>query len=132
MRDEIIKFETGILALKKGFRFTHIIEDRYESICHIYTDGGYLCKYVAYEPDFYDEEYPDIPAPTQSMLQRWLREEHDIQIKIERLNTIEDGWQYVGEYGKLVASKGTGYFSNIYEEVLEETLIKALKFIEDV
>ena len=125
MKERLILFETAKLALKKGFRFTHMLEDSYESICHVYNESGCLCKYVNYEPDFYTVTYPDIPAATQSMLQAWLREEHGIIVFVAPIvpECKEFGFTIVPE-----TETSLGFYKT-YEDALEAGLLKALTLI---
>lgn len=63
---------------------------------------------------------------TQSLLQRWLREKHNIHITIncKRTDLSLDGFWYV------VKSLSSKMF-NTYEQALEEGLYKALKLIKN-
>ena len=66
-------------------------------------------------------------APTQSLLQKWLREKHDIHITITSIS--QESWQY--HIQKPKDKLGDNYeedFEN-YEEALEVGLQEALKLI---
>ena len=78
IHEEICTFEVAKLAKEKGFpqhigNDAYIVEneydDEYEVGCH------YPIQFI---PDY----LPTITAPTQSLLQRWLREEKKIYIAI--------------------------------------------------
>lgn len=78
IHDEIVTFEVAKPAKEKGFPQqigddAYIVEneydDKYEVGCH------YPIQFI---PDY----LPTITAPTQSILQRWLREEKKIHIEI--------------------------------------------------
>ena len=60
-------------------------------------------------------------APTQALLQRWLREEYNIDI------FIESGYCYIiqNEKTKIIET----FLFPTYEEALEEGLLSALKMI---
>ena len=66
-----------------------------------------------------------IDAPTQSLLQKWLREEHQLYVLINYVNKEQFNWEINmfqhGEYG-------IGFRGN-YEEALEAGLLTALKLI---
>lgn len=99
MENQLISFETAKLAKEKGFR---------EFCCYAYTNDG---KYMyGNEIGFYWKSYTI--SPTQSLLQRWLREKHNIFMKNINVYKLED------LYGKT------------YEEVLEVDLQEALLLIK--
>ena len=84
IHDEIVTYEVAKLAKEKGFpqhigNDAYVVEneydDKYEVECH------YPIQFI---PDY----LPTIAAPTQSLLQRWLREEKGIVIDV-----VLD-WQY--------------------------------------
>ena len=130
MEEQYVTFKTAKLAKEKGFN----------EICHYFyrTDGtstnhternsasGLWCA-----------------APTQSLLQRWLRETHNIFIEIT-YEFYPDGINYnfqVLTYDSkekidyINNDKSTGIYGdngeyNTYELALEAALQKALSFIE--
>lgn len=132
MEEQKISLETCVLAYEKGYplgRITHLNEDRS------------LIKYVEYTY-----------VPTQSLLQRWLREKHDIHVSVNvrfhekktngvvmyayEISTLEnyyDGigdnlnhWlQGLGEYDPLY------HTHEKYEEALEIGLQEGLKLIKE-
>lgn len=75
MQEELITFETAKLAKEKGF-----IK---------YTNFRYMSKDVegclVNIGDLTTLAGADISAPTQSLLQRWLREVHNIDVKVMNL-----------------------------------------------
>lgn len=77
--------------------------------------------------------YPNVP--TQSLLQKWLREIHFIFIKVD-LNPNDDTYSFYGDYKPngvwtYIESdiENTGYKS--YEDALEAGLLVGLKLIEN-
>lgn len=97
MEEQLITFETAKLAKDKGFDWI-ISDDKF------YDYSGEL--------DFtfqgYDEgvtENGRTPAPTQSLLQKWLREEHEIYIEVE----ITDNTKYFHFKYVLITSKDRDY-----------------------
>lgn len=69
MKEEIISFEIAKLAKEKGFRWT--TDNKL-----FYNENGYLNILQ------FSEE--DIPAPTQSLLQKFIRETRSVHIEIHR------------------------------------------------
>ncbi len=70
-------------------------------------------------------------APTQSLLQKWLREVHNIHVNVSygltftfKINGDLKGNDYV-DYSNIEE-----YWSRTYEEALEKGLIEGLKLIE--
>lgn len=133
MKEELIQFETAKLAKEKGFDI---------SVVNFYTTGkkNYLTNTRNYDDDGYAESnwnnglgsYPTSPdyvecsAPTQALLQKWLREKCNIEVfvKSEYKNKVKIGFYYGGnlEYSKPIYKT--------YEEALEEGLQEALKLIK--
>lgn len=127
MKDELISFETAKLAKEKGFIGTNnttdyvpmyiesiLIEGQGEDDCR---DGYYL-------------------APTQSLLQRWLREKHEIHVElcVDVYDDLETmcfrGFNILNmkEYDSLDSSNNDCF--KIYEQALEAGLQEALKLIK--
>lgn len=78
IHDEICTYEVAKLAKEKGFP-QHITEEAY--IVDNYGEDDYNIGDrlpIPLIPDYMD----DVAAPTQSLLQRWLREEKNIHIEI--------------------------------------------------
>ena len=108
MKEQLISFETAKLAKEKGFGCetdNYYSEDSNELINEAYCN----C-----------EEY-GTSAPTQSLLQKWLREKHNFAV------LIEEGWTWTHRFGWCTVNAGKEF--NTYEEALEDGLIKALKII---
>ena len=106
----LISFETAKLAKEKGFK----------KLCDFsYDEDGILTGNC--------EQSYNYVAPTQSLLQKWLREKHDIHITITSIS--QESWQY--HIQKPKDKLGDNYeedFEN-YEEALEVGLQEALKLI---
>lgn len=113
--DKLISFETAILAKEKGFN----------EVC--------LNNY-ALDGNSYDRKPVGLSAPTQSLLQDWLREKHNIYIVI--LPTINMCWAFkiinIGnENIELPPYDGVdAYDYSVYEEALEAGLFEGLKLIK--
>lgn len=113
MEEQLISFETAKLAKEKGF----------DIHCRFYYDEEMLNVYE--NEDFpYNSWGGSLFAPTQSLLQKWLREIHNIDIVLD--HAVSTGWYY------------RVYFKNMnwstpfkkYEEALEQGLLEALKLIK--
>lgn len=112
MREELISFDTDRLAKEKGFDL------------HICTCGGY--------PECICDQ--DKERPTQSLLQRWLREEHGLHIEVcvDLCDDLETmcfrGFNILTmkEYDRVYTSNE---FYKLYEEVLEKGLMQGLKLV---
>lgn len=124
MNEQLVTFETAKLAEEKGFREKCLSAYVYRNEYHqtsdykgvLVHDNILLC---------------DIYAPTQSLLQKWLREENNIIVE----TTI-----YTAEYFtyklysrnniiKILFLGGINEIYNTYEEALETGLQEALKLI---
>lgn len=142
MKDTLISFKTAILAKEKGFDLECL---------HFYCKNS-TCDYIekpykySFEVNANREEYRDgkvdnfgygltWSAPTQSLLQKWLRDIHDIDVMLSRencLDTPRTGFStcvLTVDKGSFF-SWGLGGTHKTYEEALEQGLIKALELIE--
>lgn len=130
MKDQIISFETAKLAKEKGL------------ISGVESYGYYCIGFKSIDPIKDDlvstnlrttigKQYHLALAPTQSLLQRWLREIHYIDVESRTI-------RYAGD------DKSSGYSSYIngsitdlgnkfktYEDALEDALVKGLNLIKD-
>ena len=125
MKDTLVGLEVAKLAKEKGFN---------ERVIHYYTPEGYCTESEGYrterlvESDWNNGEgnYPTMPedvscsAPTQSLLQKWLREKHNIDVYCIPCET---------QLGDMTLWKSDDTFVGTYEEALEVGLIEALKAI---
>lgn len=130
MKDELITFETAALAKEKGFDVP--VTDAY------LKDSGELYD----EEDCPEKEnqnlYPNgVSAPTQYLLQRWLREEKGIAVDVYTdLSLIKKGFKYRCDLIALFVidcdsrTLNLGKEFTTYEQALEAGLQKALKLIK--
>ena len=139
MQDQLISFETAKLAKEKGFKIptTVMYKGNEKSYGHN-NEWGIDEKRLDGKFPYTNQQWYSIP--TQSLLQKWLREVHNIHVNIfcdydrkdETYNTYwncniillnwgEDREQYV-------ASKIRN-FNNKFEEAYEIGLQEALKLI---
>ena len=120
LKEKLISFETAILAKEKGFN----ISSRGEGMGKRIFINGELVDTIFSSKDH-------IHAPTQSLLQKWLREVHEISIKIDDYYTNSRvRFDYnVCELGSQ-EDNPVGIFET-YEEALEIGLQEALKLIKN-
>jgi len=133
MKEELISFKTAKLAKEKGF----------DEWCYAWY---YEDKLVSYRPtkegvpsngvrrnhsNQFNDSHLHCSAPTQSLLQRWLREEHDLHIKMIPYKGKDPTF-----YQSEVDGMGTGCLvetinDDSYENILEVSLFQALKLINN-
>ena len=124
MKEQIISFETAKLAKEKGYL---------ESCLKPYnSEGGFLqrnydlCEYII------EKDYPIYSAPSQTLLQKWLREEHEIDIYINRSFSMKHSYHYEVlnkcDYDNIIQQDCIPNRS--YEECLEEALLEGLNLIK--
>lgn len=124
MKDEIVSFETANLARKKGYPQDTFGTTEMKSACYLkdgsFYPNGCICNIECASS-----------APTQSMLQRWFREEHKIFIGIQ-YNGFSKSFYWT------CVDMNKGLFSGAkdvnmeeyktYEEALEDALLCNLKY----
>lgn len=117
MEDQLIRFETAKLAQEKGFKEYCVMayfKDAKLSLSNCYSLKDDECRSE-------DEVY----APTQSLLQKWLREKCNINIGLSYINCeIGEYWDWRVHSYWCYGNKQT------YEQALEEALYEALKLIK--
>ena len=124
MEEQLISFETAKLAKEKGFGGKEL------TTLNGYFRGGILCSIPCNnKSDFCHED--EFSAPTQSLLQKWLREKHHLIIIVayqyEHDSTPYSYWIYK-EFQSLPINQWVNDL-NTYEEALEVGLQEALKLI---
>ena len=76
LKETVVRYDTAKLAVSLGFEDTiGVFKGK-----SYYNQEGELNGDVTYE--LKNKESKSIPAPTQSLLQKWLRDEHKIHIFI--------------------------------------------------
>ena len=117
MKEQLIKFETAKLAKEKGFDWEVIDGFTLEGKPIPFANFGYYN---------WNEEIRDISQSTQSLLQKWLREIHDIHL----LNSFQFEQHVFRVVTNIAFSNpiNTHRYSS-YEEALEIALKIALKLI---
>jgi len=143
MKESLISFDTSKLAYEMGYTRETVGISFTSTRRNYYTSGGILngdCTGFIQDVIKYGREKAKIdhilyPATSQSLLQKWLREEHKIFV------TIDIPWYYTfGNYSysvrkekfdcgiELPLMEDMPIFGT-YEEALEEGLIGALRLI---
>jgi hypothetical protein len=124
MEEQLISFETAKLTKEKGFP----VKD---------GDLGYFYVYNKREKEFEFSTDAEIinftvdsylPAPTQSLLQKWLREKRQIHIEIYS-NHSGWGWILTEINGTTIKEIKDDIFFKNFEEALEIGLEKALNLL---
>lgn len=126
IHEEICTYEVAKLAKEKGFpqhigNDAYIVENEYDDE---YEAG--CCYPIQFIPDY----LPTVTAPTQSLLQRWLREEKGIHIAVfpNMANSFE--------FDYIVYVKGSKFWNPVYtahndfatyELALEDAIAYSLK-----
>ena len=121
MTEELITFDTAKLAK----------EEQYPIYNNLAKTGFYNIRtgtYIHFGRTGQQTAIHLCAAPTQSLLQRWLREEHSVLLTVEYSLSDDDWFHYI--YKNDVW--GSKYVhSNTYEESLEKGLQEALKLINN-
>jgi hypothetical protein len=132
MRDDVILFETAKLARDKGFKIPCDGRYYWDHKWQLSLKGAVKCSNDSGMDDRANVSYC---APTQSLIQKWLRDEHRIYVTV---SSIEDGEAILFDYAIKQKAQIFG-FSEIqskleefktYEEALEAGIIKALNLIK--
>jgi hypothetical protein len=116
MKEQLITFETAELAKEKGFD----ISSRSDGVGMDVFKNGRLTHTI-----FYDKNH--IYAPTQSLLQKWLREKHNIHICVKFFGQSH---QYTLEVSEDYYSPTRYIGIETYEEALEKGLYESLLLIK--
>lgn len=113
--EQLISFETAKLAKEKGLNENGIVWLFYE-------ENGRMFNNLE------DTGEQDYICCTQAFLQKWLREEYDIDVWVEHFNPSERYFYQCPQlndiFGKL------NHWGDTYEEALEKGLQEALKTIK--
>ena len=151
-KEQLISFETAKLTKEKQFQeYTSYFYTEETGLCSIDGDGDILNIYnndltlkdiiwdcngdfwyneIEDEEDVYAQTYEPIkyPAPTQSLLQKWLREKHKIHITI--FSSSQESWMFrITKPNQMLTEGIYGEDFITYEEALEVGLQEALKLI---
>lgn len=136
MKEQLISFKTAKLAKEKGFKNESCLK------CLVFD------KKQNKELELYYNETSPLHEnfvmlgllPTQSLLQKWLREKHNIQVYAYSYSVKgnKNGGKSFSDYiyvvnslndSKVIQSDVREELHQVYEEALEEGLCEALKLI---
>ena len=170
MQEQLISLKTAKLAKEKQFQeYTSYFYTKENGLCSIDTDGEILNIYnddltfkdsiwdcngdfwyneIEDEEGIYAQTYEPIkyPTPTQSLLQKWLREEHNIFVEVKINERLFKSLHEHSHNIKCLKWRWTNYCNiddsefiyesfcsqityDTYEEALEIGLQEALKLI---
>lgn len=125
MKEQRVNFETAVLAKEKGLctYFEHINGTGY--VPAFYSEDG-----IEYEETEFQQEDCVIEdrylRPTQSLLQKWIREVHSIDVLVDK-GFLSNKYSY--EVYRKNVTFDSEYIFKTYEEALEIGLYEALKLI---
>ncbi len=145
MEEQLISFETAKLAKEKRFdvpTLRNYLEDTLDDF-NIFNNTPFDFNNTKDEGGNIIEEHPFSSAPTQSLLQKWLREKYNIHINIyasgvglyatvvnQIIKTGPGAMDYKYNQADAKGSKYKNGNHDTYEEALEAGLQKALKLIK--
>ena len=131
LKETVVRYDTAKLAVSLGFEDTiGVFKGK-----SYYNQEGELNGDVTYE--LKNKESKSIPAPTQSLLQKWLRDEHQINILVlffpntkkftgNAYSMLLNGKEYMEELKKDKHLK-----CDTYEEALEMALLIGLDILKN-
>lgn len=129
MIDRVISFETAILAKEKGFP-----QIRLDDVKNHYNEHGNLNGTILFAKQYIKDNklsgkscfMNSYVAPTQSLLQKWIRENYGIDLWVEKYPNDKI---YHPQCPMRDNPNGIGYF-HTYEDALEAVLVIALNLIK--
>lgn len=127
---KLVSFKVAELAKQKGFDIKIQQKNQVYDCFLGVIDKNFISDDVQ---NWNDKKYADIcSAPTQSLLQSWLRDKHNLNISIQLGYGIPNSWwsyfiQSIKDDSLIVNTENIFYS---YEEALEDGLYEALKIIE--
>ena len=127
MEEKLIEFDTAILAKERGFNV--------EVSKGYYKHGDIKLLLWIDSENHNDQEDFLCVAPTQALLQKWLREEHKLYVTVDVCAYNEEG-----RYSAKLSGHGKEGFMPVlldgftiystYEDALEEGLRESLELLE--
>jgi hypothetical protein len=118
MEDQIVSLETAQLAKNNNFDLA--------VSSHYLSDGKFSSIKGKYPNGRIDNLYA---APTQSLLQRWLREKHKYYIQVMYNKRGNFSVMLVDSSDNVLSDTLYGETYSTYEEALEKGLVETLKLI---
>ena len=150
MEDQLVTFETAVLAREKGFDIhcDNRFDEQTKEVINfkdfivknfISRDPAYYYHYIDSLKEGYNDKFLNddkgfyLSIPTQSLLQRWLREKHKIDIHVDPFQEGNDGKVfYVGFWSDDTSEEAEikdEDYKETYEEALESVLQEVLELI---
>lgn len=131
MKEQLIEYKTAKLAKEKGFDVP--VDSLYSKFSDnsMIIDNSYLKTYNEFKKiEYIKTENWNVTkdftsAPTQSLLQKWLRDEHGINLTL-MLDIISGIWMYNLNMKVIHQNERC----KTYEQALEKGLHQALKLIK--
>ena len=133
MEEQLVSFKTALLAKEKKFDIPTLycyewVKNHEVTVCKNEQNIGSLDNWNDHTGEENGYNLIFYSAPTQSLLQKWLREKHNIHISILHCILSSNEIKYFIFKGTLKWNWGLVY--NTYEEALEEALYQALVLIK--
>ncbi len=130
MKDTLITHKTAYLSKDKGFKLPNSTD---------YIEAFDLSDNTLTTIRIEDQDMRHVAIQvSQSVLQKHLREKHNIHIEIKVSDLVKDtncySWSIFGKYNTIIikrisnSGKQTKEFYDTYEEALEEGLYQGLKY----
>lgn len=123
MKEQLISLKTAILAKEKGFDVK--VNALYSG--EILFEQGNVQPPILELTNFNTMKDTSCSAPTQSLLQKWLREKHKCDIIINITSMTNEYWAYIPNF---IIGNWTSKNCTTYEEALEKGLYEALKLLK--
>ena len=120
MEEKLVSFSTAKLAKEKGF---DISTNKYW--CNYYTDEPFN-KWKLLPTEELSISSMEFAAPTQSLLQKWLREVHGIDVLVDKGFLCDNYSHEIYHKNDMFESE---YIFKTFEKALEKGLYEGLKLI---
>jgi hypothetical protein len=126
MIEDLISFETAKLAKEKGFD----IPVKMSYGLWLIEEQSPMGSSIYEKLDWNAIDLNSLSCPTQSLLQKWLREKHNINIGLTYFNIPKLGAKNIKYWEYRIHYQGIYGQGKTYEEALETALQKALELIK--
>jgi hypothetical protein len=129
MEDTVVTYKTANLACKTGFKD---VIGKFKGK-HYYNYKGELDGDILEELKHRKEEtneFDSIPAPTQSLLSKWLREEYNIHVFVYYI--YDEWWYNIRDLKDDECIEDSMESYKEHDEALENGLFEALEIIHNI
>lgn len=129
MKEDIVSYITAKLAKKGGFMWSTSEWFYEETLVGFRLGNGIQSMYSPWDNSrVWNKDNYSMAAPTQALLQKWLREVHNIHITI--FSSSQESWMFrVTKPHQQLKDGVYGEDFTSYEEALEAGLQEALKLL---